>query len=74
MWLNTQASSRTASDFGSVISRIFPRSLETSFYCEEVRSRFRALNLRLSIEFHMCVRVHQVRSGPPLGNYPGDVS
>ena len=46
-----QASNRRATrDFGSVISRIFPRSLETGLYWEEVRSRFRAFNLRSSTE------------------------
>ena len=45
-----EVSGRAARDVGPVISRIFPRSLETGFYWEKVRSRFRAFNSRSSTE------------------------
>ena len=56
--LNIHPRSCVPCDFVSVISRIFPRVVETRFYCEEVRSHFRALNLEFSIALpHACVFV-----------------
>jgi len=61
-----EVSGRAARDVGPVISRIFPRSLETGFYWEKVRSRFRAFNSRSSRELSQrWKRVRQVEIDPP---------